>query len=167
MTQAYYGKEPCKADLDKWFYYENGRVFWKKNTARTKSGDEAGGFEKDGYRRVRFKGRKLYVHRLVWIMHTDNHPDLIDHIDGNRSNNLFENLRPATKSLNAINSKNFVSNKSTGIKGVHKSGNKYVARLWVNGERLSLGSFDTVAEARKTYQDAVATCFDLGRNPHT
>lgn len=159
MPQAYSNKEPSKSDLDEWFYYQDGCLFWKKSTARTNAGDAAGSLDKDGYVRVRFKGRKVYAHRLIWIMHTDDHPELIDHIDGNKSNNRLTNLRHASKSANAINSGSYRSNKSTGVRGVHKSGNKYAARLWVNGTRLYLGYFDTIVEAQAAYEKAVASHF--------
>ena len=76
-----------------------------------------------GYQRVTFvkdKKRKiLYVHRLVAIQFLDN-PDekpCVDHIDQNTKNNKVSNLRWATKSENARNSK-ICSTNTSGTKGV-------------------------------------------------
>lgn len=65
--------------------------------------------ETDGYKRVWVgKRRKLKsVHRLVaetFHENPENKP-VVDHIDNNRSNNNFENLRWATLSENALNKK--------------------------------------------------------------
>lgn len=160
MTSARCNFEPDKAAIAEWFYYSEGSLFWLRNTRRIKAGNIAGSVETDGYRRIRFKGRKLYAHRLIWILHNNTHPELIDHIDGDRSNNAISNLRPASKSLNAINSKLFCSNNVTKTRGVQKSGNRYVARLWLDGIRLNLGSYASISEAEAAYTGAVLNHFN-------
>lgn len=45
-------------------------------------------------------------------------------------------------------------NNTTGVKGVSKSGNKYVARIMINGKSISLGYYSTLEEAAKARQDA-------------
>ena len=67
--------------------------------------------DKDGYYRVGFciNNRKYnrFVHRLVAITYIDNPNNLpiVDHIDGNRTNNSVENLRWTTYSGNSRNTK--------------------------------------------------------------
>ena len=49
----------------------------------------------EGYRRVRLAGKNFKVHRLVaeaFVPNPDNLPHVI-HIDGNRTNNHFSNLK--------------------------------------------------------------------------
>lgn len=67
--------------------------------------------DKDGYYKVGFcvnnKKYNRFVHRLVAICYIDN-PDnlpIVDHIDGNRTNNSVENLRWTTYSGNSRNTK--------------------------------------------------------------
>ena len=56
---------------------------------------EIASFNGKGYRRVRLAGKNFKVHRLVaeaFVPNPDNLPHVI-HIDGNRTNNHFSNLR--------------------------------------------------------------------------
>jgi hypothetical protein len=45
----------------------------------------------------------VMAHRIVWKMFNGDEPDFIDHINGVRSDNRIENLRPATKTINKLN----------------------------------------------------------------
>lgn len=93
-----------------------------------------------GYRRLRFLGNQCAFHRLVWVWHYGNTSKAIDHINGVRSDNRIENLRPATPSQNAFNSK-LSENNTSGIRGVYflKSENSWAASIQVHGRRIKLG----------------------------
>lgn len=155
MTRAYRQKEPSQAQIRDSFFYKDGELFWKKRITRKPVGTKAGFTEKDGYVRVRFMGRKIYAHRLIWIFHYGNCPDLLDHIDRNKSNNRVENLRPATKSRNALNSKLPTTCSNTGVRGVHAVGSRFAARVIVDGERRYLGLHDTIDSAKRAYNAAL------------
>jgi hypothetical protein len=43
---------------------------------------------------------------------------------------------------------------------VQKSGNRYVARLWLDGIRLNLGSYASIPEAEAAYTEAVLSHFN-------
>src|SRR5690606_27442136 len=43
---------------------------------------------------------------------------------------------------------------TTGVRGVSKSGKNYLARISVDGERITLGSFDTLEEATLAREEA-------------
>lgn len=88
----------------------------------------------DGYLRVRYKGKNHYVHRLIYSLVTGLEPESVDHINGDRSDNRWVNLRGATKAQNRHNSKRPTTNK-TGIKGVSRQGTGYRAEVVVNGVR--------------------------------
>ena len=62
--------------------------------------------DRNGYKRVKLSNTYCSVHRLVYYSFnpTADTSLQIDHIDGNRSNNLLENLRAVTMTENALNS---------------------------------------------------------------
>ncbi len=77
----------------------------------------------------------------------------VDHIDRNPVNNQRRNnLRPATRSQNTMN-QGLRSSNTSGYKGVNwnKASRKYIARIFINGERIYLGLFDNPIEAAYTY----------------
>jgi hypothetical protein len=87
-----------------------------------------------GYRVVIVNGKSYQAHRLVWLWKTGELPDLeIDHINGNRSDNSWANLRLATKEQNQHNAKLRSDNKS-GVKGMKRNRNYLECRVAYNGE---------------------------------
>lgn len=100
---------------------------------------------------------ELYpAHRLAWLYMTgDWPPEFIDHIDRDRANNKFDNLRLATNSQNQANSPRHHDNTS-GAKGVHWSHVHFcwMARITVKGKRIRLGLFGSLDEAAAAYRKA-------------
>jgi len=167
MTKAYRQQEPSQDEVQDAFFYRDGELFWKNKITRKPIGAKAGSAEKDGYIRIRFMGRKIYAHRLIWIFHRGACPPLIDHIDKNKRNNRIENLRSASKSQNALNSELSPSRSATGARGVHASGRKYVARIVIGGRRLNLGSYESIETARLAYKAALESQWPEAGNPPT
>jgi hypothetical protein len=96
--------------------------------------------------------KKVLMHRL--IMNAPEHLE-VDHIDGNRLNNLRSNLRLCTSSENKKN-RGLRSDTTSGYKGVsfHKQTGKWGARIH-NGENYKhLGLFDDKKVAAKVYNEA-------------
>lgn len=90
-------------------------------------------------------------HRLIWKMVTGSDPeDQIDHRDGNKQNNRWDNFRPANNVTNLYNSKLRIDSTS-GFKGVHlrQTGNyrSWRAVITANGVVHRLGHFKTAKEA--------------------
>jgi HNH endonuclease/AP2 domain len=87
---------------------------------------------------------------------------IIDHIDGNESNNRRNNLRVATDTESTQNRKKRIWKAGTTpkskYKGVweHKLKNsvKYTAMIAANGTRKYLGIFATEEEAARAFDDA-------------
>lgn len=106
--------------------------------------------------------RRLYMaHRLAWLYVTGTWPiNHVDHINGNRSDNRFANLRAATSRENARNSR-MRANNACGYKGVHykKQLNKFVAQIHVDGRVYHLGVFGTAEEAHAAYCKAAREHF--------
>jgi hypothetical protein len=80
---------------------------------------------------------------------------LVDHKDGNGLNNRRDNLRQATRTQNAQNSKMRRSN-SSGFKGVcwDKVSESWKAYITIDGKRMHLGLFTRKVDAAKAYADA-------------
>ncbi len=92
----------------------------------------------------------VLMHRLIV-------PDTtleIDHINQNGLDNRRFNLRPATPTLNRLNSDRFCRPDREGVRGVYRRRNKWCAQIYVNGVHHYLGTFETVEAA--TYARKVA-----------
>jgi len=92
--------------------------------------------------RVKFNNKSVSVHRLIWVLFNGPIPDnmVIDHIDGDSTNNSIENLRCITKKLNCMNKKMSKAN-SSGSTGVFKFNSDnlsgYRTIVICNGKRVS------------------------------
>jgi HNH endonuclease len=97
-----------------------------------------------GYRQGNIGGHVMLAHRVIWAIVTGEWPkDDVDHIDTDRSNNAWGNLRAATRSQNCMNASKPSSNTS-GYKGVdwNAVNKKWRARITANGKDISLGYFN-------------------------
>lgn len=130
------------------FEYKDGELFWKVDRRKTKIGQKAGRRKPNGYCEVRLDGKLHGTHRLIYMMINGTMPKIVDHIDGNPSNNRIENLRCATHAENTWNSKR-AKNNSSGFKGVQKHKDKWVAIVIFHGKRHRLGVFKDAIEAAK------------------
>lgn len=74
----------------------------------------------------------------------------VDHRDSNGLNNQRCNLRLATHSENQRNGRR-PKNNTSGFKGVHRSGNKFRAAIWVDGVRRHIGMFCRPEDAHAAY----------------
>lgn len=109
----------------------------------------------NGYWRVSIFGRYYLAHRLVWLYVTGNFPNHhIDHKNGCRIDNRFDNLREV---LPAQNSKNrrMNSRNTSGFTGIsfNKSNCLWIAYGWKNNKRAYLGSFKTPEMAHLAYSE--------------
>lgn len=136
---------------------ETGLFTWIKKRGHKKN--TAGG-KRLGYISIGVGFRLYQAHRLAWLYMTGEWPKFLDHIDGDRSNNRFSNLRIATASQNAANAKRSATNTS-GFKGVtwHKGAKKWMAQIVVREERKYLGLFDRVEDAHQAYVSAAREGF--------
>lgn len=108
--------------------------------------------DNDGY--VVFRGSGLcYLAHAILGKAPQGH--VVDHINRVRTDNRRVNLRFVPRTINAqnagLNKRNLL-----GIKGVSKSGNKYQARVFMNGVKYTIGVYNTPEEAKVAY-DAFVT----------
>jgi hypothetical protein len=152
---------PEQMTLKTIFENKDGVLYWRKN------GKKAGTPHHTGYIQISIDGKLHNAHRLVFMLHHGWAPEIIDHVDGDRSNNKIENLRPATWRQNLQNMKLRPTNKS-GCKNVSWSAarKKWIVQLSIDGRQTNLGRFDDLefadlvaTEARNKYHGVFARHF--------
>jgi hypothetical protein len=138
------------------FEYKDGNLYWKISKKRVKAGQIAGTRHKTGYFQIQLNQKFMYLHRAIFFMHYGHLPDLLDHIDGNPSNNKIENLREATLGQNCWNQK--YKGSASGFKGVtwNKQNKKWQPQIKANGKKFYLGKFANLDDAIIAYQIAAA-----------
>ena len=143
--------------LEKVLRYEpdTGRFFWLIDRPRkTKAGDEAGHKNKKGYIEIRYNHKTLNAHRIAWYLQTGKDPKgmTIDHINGEKSDNRFKNLRIATHAENSRNRRK-LKPKTSKYKGVHwyTRKQKWRAVIGHEGRSIHLGYFHDEYEAHLAY----------------
>jgi hypothetical protein len=141
---------------------KTGLLFWKIYKSGKYLNTPAGTLFKSGYIMIKHKNCFLRAHRIAWLLTTSKWPlKDIDHINGNRSDNRLTNLREASKSQNAQNSKIRKDSRS-GITGVyiHKGiKNNWRVRITINSKTKNLGYFNVLEKAKKVRQQAEKKLF--------
>jgi hypothetical protein len=110
----------------------------------------------NGHDYVRKRGNgKILLHRLL-IDATKG--ELVDHKNGDTLDNRKKNLRICTTVQNLQNSK-LKKNSEQGFKGVEPRGNKWIARIGINGKKKYLGIFSSKEDAARAYDEAAILFF--------
>ena len=126
------------------YYVHKGKASRPKagSLSRTMSGKE--------YIQLHVGRKKYLAHRVAYLIHFGVIPEVIDHLDGDGTNNKILNLRDGTLSDNARNTKRSSAN-TTGHTGVYAN-KRNPLRPWrvfikVGGKMMSRGTFKTIDEA--------------------
>ena len=144
--------------LHELFEYRDGKLFWKVDRKAVKcKGKEAGSLQHTGYRTIHTKelGGHMPTHRVIWFMHHGEWPEVVDHINGDKSDNRIENLRAATRAQNSQNIAILPSNQS-GVKNVswRNDTKKWRVTLAVDGKKMSFGHYDDLELAQLVAYEA-------------
>jgi hypothetical protein len=132
---------------------ETGEFTWLGDFNAKRVGRRAGTtIGSKGYRTITIKKRRFYEHRIAWYMMTGEDPTglEIDHINGDKSDNRFVNLRLATCQQNKANC-GLTANNTSGFKGVTKNRAAWVASIMKDHQYVYIGSFKTPEEAAQAY----------------
>ena len=142
--------------LHELFTYSNGWLRWRPDAKTSARGKLAGCYSADNRKYIRVDKNLQRASRLIYIFHFGEIPDgcVIDHINGDHSDDRIENLRIASQSENMVNQHR--SRKGlTGVVGVYydKRDGTFYAR---GPQRKHLGTFSTIEQAiqaRKTHME--------------
>lgn len=169
----YHAPLPSQAILNEYFRYDkvSGKLFWRVGTefrpGYTRRNEKEAGSrmypDENSYMALRLKQKAFMVHRIIWCLVTGKDPEEleIDHIDGIKDNNKWDNLRLATHDNNNQNTK-IQSNNSSGFKGVawHKQRQCWRAYVSVgprgSSKQISLGlhrTAEAASEAVRVYRE--------------
>ena len=105
---------------------------------------------------------QVSLHREVWRSAYGANPSLeIDHINEDKEDNRIENLRLASRRLNAMNSSQR-KKRSYLPRGVAMTpSGKFKAQIMRHRKNHNLGHFDTAEQASNAYQNAKETIIEF------
>ena len=129
-----------------------GIFTWARSSKSAQEGHPVG--TDDGKRalRVKLKGKPRFLHRLAFIWMGERLPPLVDHKNGDPSDNRWCNLRAATPSQNQWN-RGIQKNNSSGFKGVSfaREVGKWRADIYFKNKRKTIGFFRCPTAAGVAY----------------
>lgn len=148
------GKRPTVEELREHLHYfpETGEIVWKNSLFKRVEGKLAGHVTHGKYRRIILYDKRFYYHHAAWALFYGEWPEkLIDHIDGDQSNNRIKNLRQADKAQNGHN-RGVTRKNKLGVKGIclTREG-RYRAEIRAYGKAYHIGHFRTLEEAQAAY----------------
>lgn len=146
--------ELTRARLKELLHYdpETGHFMRRVTVSNAVAGSRAGAIGNRGYVRIRIDDKEHLAHRLAFLYMTGEWPPKdVDHINRDRADNRWENLRHATRQENLRNVGLHRSNTS-GHRGVtwNKRRGKWQAFGKRGGRYIFLGCFDVLEEAAAT-----------------
>jgi len=152
-----------KAPLKTLVYYRDGNLYWRRHGPGHEKDGLVGCVDaRSGYRCLRTRDGKTYLHRLTWELLVGPIPPglEVDHINGERMDNRIENLRIVTRALNMKNTKR----RTDLFPGVSRTpSGRFLARYQSGGQLHYLGRFDTFEEA---VQARITSAADKGFHPN-
>lgn len=118
---------------------------WNPAMNTRSSGKPFGAIQKNGYFMGSFNNRRWYAHRLVWLLHYGSVPAQLDHIDGDKTNNRIENLRPVTNQENSQNRRDCVGASWQQVTQCWQVGIQHA------GRKIYVGRYSCLLDARAAY----------------
>lgn len=145
---------PSQERLHELFRYEpeTGKLTRiAKSGRRGVIGEVVGSRGAKGYLYVSIDGLRYLVHRIVYKMMTSEDPPAgrdIDHLNGDRGDNRWNNLRVVSRTENNRNAQKSKNNASgtTGVSWSNQAG-KWMSQIMVDYRHYHLGLFDNLEDA--------------------
>ena len=148
-----------QALLKKLLHYdpETGVFVWiVHKSSHALNGAIAGIVRKSGYVEFDINRKRYRAHRLAWLYMTGKWPtNQIDHKNGDRTDNRWENLRDVTPLINSQNQSKARSDSRSGLPGaflrVYGGRTRYYSLIQTKGRFHYLGTFPTAEAASEAY----------------
>lgn len=139
-----------------------GEFVWKARQDRHFNsrlvGKKAGTKDNNGYIKIWVFGQIIAAHRLVWFLEHGTNPYLIDHIDGNESNNHISNLRESDYRKNGQNRRSHRAGRLVGAyKNKRSKSERWHSVIQINNKKVWLGTFKTKEDAHAEYMKVSKT----------
>lgn len=144
-------KQITQERLQELYSYEASTGVFKSN----RTGKPASSLH-NGYIRITIDYKDYYAHRLTYLYMTGSLPlGIVDHVNHDKSDNRWSNLRVVNHQENCKNTSLYSSNKS-GTTGVywHDRDKMWTACIYVNGIKKHLGCFECKQDAISARKDA-------------
>lgn len=139
-----------QAQLKELLHYnpDTGIFTWLVNRGRARAGDIAGDIDARGYGRIGLLNSVQKSHRLAFLYMRGSIPKYVDHINHDRLDNRWGNLRTASILLNNKNLSMSKTNTSgfTGVSFVKRI-SKWRAYIKINYKNIHLGYFTELSDA--------------------
>lgn len=124
-----------------------------------KAGEVAGSPHNKGYWHIAVDSKRYLAHRLAWLYMTGAWPEKsIDHINGDKRDNRWSNLRDVSHFINMQNMHSAKGERPKGDLGVtwRPRFGRWYAQITANGKYRFLGSFKDKQDAINAYLTAKA-----------
>ncbi|MFY2599325.1 HNH endonuclease [Achromobacter xylosoxidans] len=123
-----------------------------KSSASAKLGQTYGNPRGNGYRALSVGGKEHYLHRLAWFYVHGSWPKfVIDHINGDKTDNRLCNLRDIPQGLNLQNIRKPKGKGPNALLGVAKFRDRFRADIRIDGKKTHLGVFASAEAAHEAY----------------
>lgn len=145
-------KNITEKELKRILHYcpETGVFTWLVNTGIKHLKGRVAGAGTTKYRVLSIYNTRYMAHRLAFVYMTGEYPLEVDHVNHNKHDNRWSNLRSVTTKENHRNN-DLNRNNTSGITGVvwHKVRKKWTASVRFDGKRKHLGIFSKKSDAIK------------------
>lgn len=148
MAQGYRNTIPVERVREVFDYNPfTGQLHWRVRASKNTKIGSVPGCVSGGYKIVRFDKALYRQHRVIWAWVYGEQPHLLDHVNGDKTDNRIWNLRPCTYSQNNYN-------KAAAGCTRRESDGRWIAQISAEGKSFYLGTWENEQLARAAYAGA-------------
>ena len=136
---------------------ETGHLTRKKFAGNQRAGTVVGHLHRDaGYVRLKHCNQTYPAHRVAWFLYHGEQPDVIDHINRDKTDNRIANLRNVSKRTNCLNRginglSWAISNRTATRKGQVYVNATYCGKSLYHGKNIFVALFRRIMAERQDH----------------